>query len=104
MSNNASAQATVTIISAPIACKEGVKDSWREVAEWTAGQLKARCGETVQVQYYDLFDADCPSIPPGAQLPLVLADGEVISSGGKISVPSIRKYLEASGLKSIQPS
>ena len=88
----------VQIISAPIACKEGVKDSWREVADWAAGQLKAHFGESVQVQYFDLFDPVCPCMPPGAQLPLVLVNAEVLSSGGKISVPAIRKRVETLGI------
>jgi hypothetical protein len=85
----------VKIIGAPIACKEGVKDSWREVAQWVAGQLKARLGEMVEVHYFDLFDTDCPPMPPGAQLPLVMVEGEVLSSGGKISVPVIRRKIES---------
>ena len=85
----------VQIIGAPIACKDGVKDSWREVAHWAAGQLKARFGEAVEVRYYDLFDADCPSMPAGAQLPLVLVNGEVTLSGGKIAVPVIRRKIES---------
>jgi len=85
----------VQIIGAPIACSDGVKDSWREVANWAAGQLKTRFGAEVHVQYYDLFDAGCPPIPPGAQLPLVLVNGEVLSNGGKISVPLIRKQVDA---------
>ncbi|HEX2995058.1 MAG TPA: hypothetical protein VHP14_09540 [Anaerolineales bacterium] len=85
----------VQIIGAPIACSEGVKDSWREVAGWAAGQLKTRFGDEVSVQYYDLFDTSCPTIPPGSQLPLVLVNGEVLSSGGKISVPLIRKRVDA---------
>lgn len=85
----------VQIIGAPIACEQGMKDSWREVAVWVAGQLKTRFGETVLVEYYDLFDAECPSLPPGAQLPLVLVDGDVASSGGKISMPVIRRRIEA---------
>ena len=89
-----SAPVVVTIIGAHVACKDGVKDSWREVAEWAAGQLKARFGEAVQVEYYDLFDANCPPIPTGAQLPLVQVNAEVLSSGGKISVPAIRKRIE----------
>jgi hypothetical protein len=48
----------------------------------------------------DLFDPACPPLPPDAQLPLVLVNAEVLSSGGKISVPAIRKRLEAFGLKS----
>lgn len=94
----------VTIIGVPVACKDGFKDSWREVADWAAGQLKARFGESVEVEYYNLFDTDCPSIPPDAQLPLVLANGKMISSGGKVSVPYIRKYLEASGVKATRTS
>jgi hypothetical protein len=90
--------ALLQIIGAPIACKEGVKDSWREVAEWAAEQLKARFGESVQVQYYDLFDANCPPIPTDAQLPLVLVNAEVLSSGGKISIPAIRKRIEMLGI------
>ncbi len=41
----------VQIIGAPIACEDGLKDSWREVADWAAGQLKARFGKAVQVRY-----------------------------------------------------
>ena len=84
----------VQIIGAPIACKEGIKDSWLEVADWAAGQLNARYGEAVQVSYYDLFDANCPALSTGAQLPVVLVNGEVLSNGGKISVPAIRKRIE----------
>ncbi len=85
----------VQIVGAPIACKEGAKDSWREVSVWVSGQLRARFGDEVQVKYYDLFDADCPPMPPDAQLPFVLMDGEAVSSGGKISISLLRKKLEA---------
>ena len=85
---------SVQIVGAPIACEGGVKDTWRDTAQWAEGQLKARFGDAVKVQYYDLFDADCPSMPPGAQLPLVLIEGEVVSSGGKISIPIIRRRVE----------
>jgi len=90
-----SAPISVQIIGAPIACKEGVKDTWRETAAWAGGQLRQRFGEAVQVQYFDLFDPTCPSMPTGAQLPLVLVNNEVLSSGGKISVPAIRRKIEA---------
>ncbi len=85
----------VDIIGAPVACKEGIKETWREVAEWAAGQLRSRFGDQVKVQYYDLFDPQCPAIPPEGQLPVVMVNGQVISCGGKISIPLIRKYLEA---------
>ncbi|MGB6421378.1 MAG: hypothetical protein WBD56_05955 [Anaerolineales bacterium] len=88
------APAIVTIIGARVTCEDGVKDSWREVAVWVGRQLRVHFGEAVQVRYYDLFDDDDPTLPPEAKLPLVLVDGEILSSGGKISVPAIRKQLE----------
>jgi len=53
-----------------------------------------RFGESVNVRYYDLFDPACLSMPPGVQLPLVLVNSEVLSCGGKISVPVIREKIE----------
>ncbi len=88
----------VYIIGAPIACEVGVKDTWRDVADWAAGQLEARFGKAVQVEYFDLFTPDCPHLPADVQLPLVLVNGEIISSGDKISIPRIRKRLEAMGI------
>ncbi len=90
----------VQIVGAPVACAEGVKDTWRNVAKHAADQLWARFGDAVCVQYFDLFDPDCPALPDGAQLPLVMIEGEVLSSGGKISAPAIRKRVEALGLMS----
>jgi disulfide oxidoreductase YuzD len=84
----------VQIIGAKIACAEGVKDSWREVAGWVAGQLRIHFSDEVSVQYFDLLDSTCPPLPSDAQLPLVLVNGEVLSSGGKISVSMIRKHLD----------
>jgi disulfide oxidoreductase YuzD len=85
---------SVQIVSAPIACEGGLKDSWRDTAQWAEGQLKNRFGEAVQVKYFDLFDADCPPMPVNAQLPLVLVEDEVVISGGKISIPIIRGRVE----------
>ncbi len=85
----------VQIIGAPIACVDGVKDTWRDVAHWAEGQLLARFGETVKVKYYDLFDEDCPSMPAGAQLPLVIIEGDVVINGGKISIPVVRRKIES---------
>ena len=83
----------VQIIGTPMACKEGIKDTWREVAEWASGQLRQHFGEGVQVQYFDLIDPACPFIPSGMQLPVVMVNEEVLSSGGKISVPVIRRKI-----------
>lgn len=64
----------VKIIGAPVACKAGIKETWRDVAKWAADQLRIRYGETVQLEYYDLFDTDCPIIPPDSQLPVVFVN------------------------------
>jgi len=85
----------VQIVGAPVACADGTKDSWREVSAWAAEQLRARFIDAVEVHYFDLFDADCPPMPAGAQLPLVIVQGEVLSSGGKISVSALRRKIEA---------
>ena len=87
--------ASVHIIGAPVACAESVKDTWRDAAKHAADQLIARFGDSVRVQYFDLFSPDCPTLPAGAQLPLVIIEGEVLSSGGKILVPAIRKRIQA---------
>jgi hypothetical protein len=90
--------AVVRIIGAPVACAEGIKDTWHNVAKHAADQLIARFGDRVSVRYFDLFEPDCPPLPDGAQLPLVLLNDEVLSSGGKISAPAIRKHIEALGI------
>ncbi|MCZ7667492.1 MAG: hypothetical protein M5U34_09895 [Chloroflexi bacterium] len=38
-------------------------------------------------------------MPPDAQLPLVLVNGELVSSGGKLSMPVIRHQLDALGVQ-----
>jgi hypothetical protein len=88
----------VKIIAAPVACKDGIKESWRDIAEWAAGQLQVQYGKKVHVHYYDLFDPDCPALPAGSQLPIVFVNETLISNGGKISIPLIRKKIEALGV------
>ena len=89
---------SIQIVGTPVACATGVRETWRDVAAWVGQQVTGRFGEAVTVTYYDLFDPTVPALPPEAQLPLVLVNGEVVSSGGKISVPAIRRRLEALGL------
>jgi hypothetical protein len=89
--------AVIHIIGTPIPCPEGFKDSWRQVAHWLSGRLQRRYGTAVSVRYFDLFDPGCPPIPAETQLPLVLLDGEPISSGDKISLPNICHRLDSRG-------
>lgn len=88
-------RAKIEIVGSPVACTEGVQETWRELAQWAAEQLYRRYGAAVDVVYHDLFDADCPPLPEDARLPLVLINGEVLTSGGKLSMPAIRRRLEA---------
>ncbi len=86
---------TVRIIGSPIACEDGVKDTWRQIAAWAGNQLEARYGEQVQVQYFDLFDPQCPPLPEDAQLPAVFVNEKMTSTGGKIIIPLICEHIEA---------
>jgi hypothetical protein len=91
--------AVVQIIGAPIACADGVKDSWREMAEYVSGKFEVQYGDLVEVVYFDLFDPACPALPPNAQLPLVIINNNVLTSGDKISMPAIRKRLLELGIE-----
>lgn len=84
----------IQIIGSPVACKDGFTNSWQDVAEWVAERLKLRFGDMAHVQYFDLFDPQCPTFPRDAQLPVVLVDGILLSSGGKVSIPLIRQQIE----------
>jgi len=91
-------EVVVQIVGAPVACANGAKDTWRELATWAARQLHDRFGDQVRVEYYDLYDPACPPLPPGAQLPVIMVAGETLSSGGKVAMPLIRRRLEALGV------
>ncbi len=93
--------ASVQIVASRVACATGTQETWRDVAAWTADQLSRLFGQAVQVGYYDLFDPGCPALPPEARLPLVLVNGQVLSSGEKISIPKLRAHLEQLGLTRI---
>ena len=55
-------------------------------------------GDQVEVKYYDIFDPDCPSLPPDAKLPVVRINEEILSMGGKISMTLTRKKIESLGI------
>lgn len=93
---------TVEIVGAPVACGDGTKDSWREIASWAAGQLDRTFGGAVRVRYHDLFEVGCPTLPADAKLPVVLIDGEPLTMGRKISLPAIRKTLVSRGLVAVE--
>jgi hypothetical protein len=82
-----------------IACSEGMRDDWRDLAIWLTSKMTALYGDQVAVKYYDIFDPDCPSLPPNAKLPVVKINKERLSMGGKISMTLIRKKIETLGIK-----
>lgn len=84
----------IKIIGSQVACRDGLKDSWREVAKWAAERLRMIYGDQVKVHYFDLFDADCPPIPANSLLPVVLVNEVLVSSGGKISPRLISEKIE----------
>ena len=93
----------VRIFGVPVACGDVVADQWRHIADWTRRQLVRQFGGQVTVEYYDLFSPEMDRFPEvlalvregGSKVPLVYVDDELISSGGKVSVPAIRRKLEA---------
>jgi disulfide oxidoreductase YuzD len=97
----------VRIFGVPLTCATGVTDAWGEVANWARKQLTARFGEQVSVEYYDLFSPQMDRFPEvlalvrggDTAMPLVFVGTDLVSAGGKISLPTIRRRLEAAGLK-----
>ncbi len=96
----------VRVFAVPTANNCGHQEAWRDATEWIARSLKRHFGDQVCVEYYDLFSAAPDEFPEvlelvargEAQPPLVFIGDELLSSGGKISSPAIRRRLEALGL------
>lgn len=93
----------VRIFGVPTVCATGVTHAWREVTDWTRQRLTARFGEQVRVEYYDLFSPEMDRFPEvlalvkegNGAVPLVFVGDELLSAGGKVSIPAIRRRLEA---------
>ena len=95
----------VRIFGAPVACKDGTTDAWRRTAAFVGNALRVRFGDQVKTEYYDLFSPDMHRFPQvfalvaerQGRVPLVFVGDELMSSGGTISIPDIRRRLEALG-------
>ncbi len=95
---------SIQMIGAPIGvCGGGVEDAWRKAAQLVTRQLYHYFGDQVNIEYFDLLDPNCPALPPNSQLPLVLVDGRVLSSGGKLSTSALRRHLEGLGIVRVEP-
>ena len=107
LADNLMAKAQIKIVGALIACSEGLRDDWRNVSCWVAGVLKETYGDQISLKYFDLFEEGKPDLPKDAVLPIIILNDKVISMGGKISIPLIKKRTERNGHrinKSIFPS
>jgi hypothetical protein len=95
----------VRIFGTPVACKDGITDGWHRTAAFVGSALRARFGDQVKSEYYDLFSPDMDRFPQvlalvadgQGRVPLVFVGDELLSSGGTISIPDIRRRLEALG-------
>jgi disulfide oxidoreductase YuzD len=99
-----SVPANIEIIGSPVACTDGVKETWRDLAHWLGEKLRLKYDTAVSLTYYDLFDPTCPPLPADAQLPLVLINGVVVTNGGKLSMPAISKQLATLGITPCPPA
>ena len=97
----------VRIFGTPVACKDGIRDAWRRTASFVGNALQVRFGYQVKSEYYDLFSPDMERFPQvlalvangQGRIPLVFIGDKLLSSGGTISIPDIRRRLEALGLQ-----
>jgi hypothetical protein len=100
----------VHIFGTLTACKEGTTDAWRRIAAFARSALRARFGERVEVEYHDLFSSEMDRFPEvlalmaGGQgrIPLVSVGKELLSSGGNVSIPDMRRRLESLSLQTQQ--
>ncbi|MFB0546306.1 MAG: hypothetical protein ACETWB_05300 [Anaerolineae bacterium] len=100
----------VRIFGMPTASDCGPADAWREITDLVRQTLVGRFGGQVVVEYHDLFSPEMAEFPEilelvkreEGHLPLVRVDDRLLSSGGKVSIPQIRRYLEAKGAKAVK--
>ncbi len=84
----------------------GARDGWREATDWLARSLKTQFGDQVCVEYVDLFCQQADQYPVAIDLvssgretpPMLFVGDELLSSGGKLSGPAVRRRLEALGI------
>lgn len=93
---------SVLIAGLPSAASCPPERTWRAAAGFVAQRLQARFGDEVTIDYVDLFSPEMAghsdverAIADGLDLPLVLLDGAVHSSGGKLNVSAIERAVAA---------
>ena len=93
---------SVLIVGLPPAASCPPEKTWRAAASFVAQRLRARFGADVAVEYVDLFSPEMASHPDveqaiaeGLDMPVVVLDGAVHSSGGKLNVSAIERAVAA---------
>lgn len=84
----------------------GTNAAFAKTAHHALDRLQNGFGTQIQGRYYSADEPELAEFPPAlallrlgdAPLPLVFIDSELISLGGKISIPELRQRLTALGL------
>jgi hypothetical protein len=92
----------VVIVGLPSAATCPPEKTWRAAAGFVSQRLHARFGPDIGVTYVDLFSAEMADHPDVEALvadghlpPLVLIDGALAASGGKLNVSAIERAVAA---------
>ncbi len=90
----------VAIVTAPDATCGGA--TWSDTVEMIRSTLLRRFGEAVRVEHVTLFSPRffdmaevAESVQAGSELPIVVVGQQVLSRGGKLSLPRIAEALRA---------
>ena len=94
---------SVLVVGLPSAATCPPEKTWRAAGGLVAQRLHARFGDGVVVAYVDLFSPELGGHPDveariaadGLVPPVVVVDGAVLSSGGKLNVSAIERAVAA---------
>lgn len=93
---------SVLVVGVPSPATCPPEKTWRAAADIVAHRLHARFGPAVDVEYADLFSPGMlrhpevePMIARDTTLPIVLINGELAFSGGKLNVSAIERAVAA---------
>mgnify|MGYP005855506765 CR=1 FL=1 len=87
----------------------GGSDAFAKTAYFVLDRLHSIFGDQVCGRYYSVGEPSLAEFPPAlalvrlgeAPLPLVFVDNDLVTMGGKLSVPELRQRLSALGLSQV---
>jgi disulfide oxidoreductase YuzD len=98
----------VRIFGIPVAgCKPG--KTWRDAANLAKNWLILRFGSKVEIEYIEFLPPRWKDFPKvieminkgKAKIPIIMVNDEVISTGSKVNISQIEKYLLNMGVRKI---